>query len=275
MEPRDLDRIRFVTQHFNDLQGLRYGVPLGLVTLAWAGPAPLRAPLLLGAVLLTLGARWYYRRTFGEVEQQPADPAAELCPVSLYSPAGPMPRLDGFRQVTAAARHFLLTMALVGVCFGVLQAMPPSIQIQEESLGQPPRIVPAPAFRTKFEPAFLHGASWLGGLPMVPLDEAGARAGFAQTTYVLFGAFFLGFWLWRERRWTQGHHLVLAVLLLGLSALGTSLGFFAQPGGEIPAEITAFLPALIYPEVALLLCGSAMVVAGLLDHCQLVWTMEP
>ncbi len=34
---RKLDRIRFVTWHFNDLQGLRYWVPLGLITLSLGG----------------------------------------------------------------------------------------------------------------------------------------------------------------------------------------------------------------------------------------------
>jgi hypothetical protein len=29
---RELERIRFITQHFNDLQGLRVGVPLGLIS---------------------------------------------------------------------------------------------------------------------------------------------------------------------------------------------------------------------------------------------------
>ena len=274
MDTRELDRIRFVTQHFNDLQGLRYWTPAGMLVLAWAGPAPLRPALLLGAVLLALGARWYYRQAFGEVDQQPADPAAELCPVSLYSPAGPQSRLEGFRQVTPAVKHFLATLALVGVCFGVLQAMPPGVQIQNVAPGQPPRIIPELAFRTKFDPAFVHGSSWLAGLPVVLRDEGASRAAYAQTVYALFGAFFLGLWLWRERRWTHGHLLVLAGLLLGLSVLSIALAFFAQPNGEVPAEFASILPALIDPRAALSLCGSSMVLAGLLDHCQLLWAME-
>ena len=64
METRDLERIRFITQHFNDLQGLRYGVPLGLFILAWAAPPLLRAVLSVGALLLMLGAKRYYGNRF-------------------------------------------------------------------------------------------------------------------------------------------------------------------------------------------------------------------
>lgn len=61
MESPDLDRIRFVTHHFQDLQGLRYGVPMGLVALSggvtafFAGWPPtlllLQAALVLVRVL--------------------------------------------------------------------------------------------------------------------------------------------------------------------------------------------------------------------------------
>src|SRR5215203_446445 len=72
MEIQDLDRIRFVTQRFGDLQGLRYLVPLGLLLLSGAGAAWLANwPLVLlqavsfsGAFALMLGARRYYRNTF-------------------------------------------------------------------------------------------------------------------------------------------------------------------------------------------------------------------
>jgi hypothetical protein len=99
------------------------------------------------------------------------------------------------------------------------------------------------------------------------------RAVFAQAMYVLYGSLLLGVWLWRERSRSQSHHLALAILLLGLSALGTSLGFLARQDGEIARSIDPLLPALVYPKVALLLCGSSMVLAGLLDHWQLVRTL--
>ena len=74
MESRELERIRFTTQHFNDLQGLRYGVPLGLIALGgglvllgWGGPLLLRVLGLAGALALIFGGRRYYEHTFGAV----------------------------------------------------------------------------------------------------------------------------------------------------------------------------------------------------------------
>jgi len=264
MEIQALDRIHFFTRHFNDLQGLRYGVPLGLMTLAWLGPTLPRVLLFLGALLLELGAKRYYRSTFGEVEQEAVDPAEELYPVSIFSPAGPAPRLEGFQQVPTIARHFLAVLALALALFSYFQALPPNILVREDpSRGQHPRIVP------ELAPSL--GAPWIGnpkGAPVRPPSML--RAVFAQTMYVLYGSLFLGVWLWRDRRRSQDHHLALAILLLGLSALGTSLGFLARPDGEITRGIDLLLPTLVYPEVALLLCGSSMIVAGLLDHWQLV-----
>ena len=264
METRDLERIRFVTQHFNNLQGLRFGVPLGLITLAWGGPALQRLVVFLGALLLGLGAKRYYGRTFGQVEQQPADRAAELYPVPLFSPAGPLSRLEGFRQVTPIARHFLAVVTLALLLFSYFQAIPPNFLVQgDESLGQHPQVL------RESTPFF--------GPPLIKFLEGAAvrapsmlRAVFAQMMYVLYGSLFLGVWLWRERRWTQGHHLALAFLLLGLAALGTSLGYIARGDGKIDRILDLFLPALVYPGVALLLCGSSMILAGLLDHWQLV-----
>jgi hypothetical protein len=261
MEIQALDRIHFFTRHFNDLQGLRYGVPLGLITLAWVGPTLPRVLLLLGALLLELGAKRYYRKTFGEVEQQTADPAEELYPVPIFSPAGPAPRLEGFEQVPTIARHFLAVLALTLALFSYFQALPSNVLVQEDA--SHPRIVP------ELAPSL--GAPWIGNPKGAPVRSPSMlRAVFAQTTYALYGALFLGAWLWRERRRSQDHHLALAILLLGLSALGTSLGFLARPNGEITRGIDLVLPALVYPKVALLLCGSSMILAGLLDHWQLV-----
>src|SRR3954452_24391068 len=63
MTTGDVERIRFVTRHFNDLQGLRYWVPLGMITLSVGGTTyfsswsfvVLRAALFLGGLLLMLG----------------------------------------------------------------------------------------------------------------------------------------------------------------------------------------------------------------------------
>jgi uncharacterized iron-regulated membrane protein len=105
----------------------------------------------------------------------------------------------------------------------------------------------------------------LGGLFKSP---GTFRAVYAQVTYAFFAAIFLGVWLWRERRPSQRYHLVLGALLLGLALLGASLGFFAR-GGPPPA-VDLLLPALVYPGIALLLCGAALTLAGVIDHLQLV-----
>lgn len=261
---RHLERIRFITQHFHDLQGLRVGVPVGLITLALVAPALPRIALCVAALLLLLGARRYYRG-FGHVEPQPAGPAAELGSVTLYSPAGPLSRLEGFPQVTPRGRNLLITATLAVALFTYFQAIPPNFMVRgDESLGQHPQVLREPA-------------PYLGP-PLIKVLDGGVarspsmlRAVFAQTTYVFFGAFFLSAWLWRGRRESQSLHLMLAILLLGLSALGTSLGYLlARPGGEIPAFFDLILPALVYPGLAVLLCGSAMILTGLFDHWQLV-----
>lgn len=134
METRDLDRILFVTRHFNDLQGLRYWVPLGLITLSVGGTTYfsnrpwvlLRAGLFLGAVLLAFGARRYYRRSFGEVELLPVE---ELQSVAIFSPAGPVPRIERAQLMTPAARHFSIVLGLAFTLFFVFQAVTPTITV--------------------------------------------------------------------------------------------------------------------------------------------------
>lgn len=268
METTALERIRFTAQHFNDLQGLRYGVPLGLITLGWVGATPLRVVSVLGALLLMVGAKWYYRRTFGEVETPPADDPGEL---SVFNLAGPVPRIEGFRQVSPVLRHLLTTVLTAVFLFSFFQSIPPNIEVQgSESLGQHPQVVRESSSSSFFGPSFIS-----------PLPHGGEmrppsmlRAVFAQTMYVLYGSFFLGLWLWRGRRRSE-HHLAFAALLLGLSALGTALGYIARADGEIARIFDLFLPALVYPGVALLLCGSAMFLAGLFDHWQLVAALGP
>ena len=229
METRELERIHFTTRHFNDLQGLRYGVPLGLITLGLGGPALLRAGFFLGALLLTLGARRYYRSTFGAVERQQVDLDADLYPFSVFSPAGPIPRLEGIQQVPPMMRRFLVTLALAVALFSIVQAMPSSFRVEgERALGQHPRISSLPSgFRERpwiigrqpqptgiFQPPWV---AWIYSLaPARPPSML--RAVFAQAAYLPFGSFFLSVWLWRERRGSQSYQLALAVLLLGLAA---------------------------------------------------------
>jgi hypothetical protein len=263
MEIRDLERIRFTTQHFHDLQGLRFGVPLGLAVLGLESPTLPRFALFLGALLLILAAKRHYRR-FGEVER-PVHPDMDLYPVSIFNLAGPISRLHGRRQVTPVARFLLVTALLLVLPFAYFQALPPNIVVQgDASLGQHPQVT--------LEPAPYFGPAWITEYPnggqMRPPSML--RAVFTQTAYVFSGALFLGLWLWRGRRLSQSYHLALAVPLLGLAALGTSLGFLARADGEVPRILDLVLPALVYPAVALPLCGATMVLAGLLDHWQLV-----
>jgi hypothetical protein len=275
MKSQNLDRIRFVTRHFNDLQGLRYLVPIGLITLSVGGtihfaswPVLLLGLIAVGAFLLMSVARRYYWK-FGAVEPRPAYTAGELHSLSVYSPAGPTPRLEGFEQVTPIARHFLMTAMLVVSLFAVFELIPPNILIAGgESSGQHPQI------RSEAAPLYDSYLVWVNAFGSFFKSPLAFRAICGQMTYALFGSIFLGFWFWRERRQSQTHHLILAVLLLGLAVLGASLGFLAQDAERAPI-VDLLLPALVYPGVALLLCGSAMILVGLIDHWQLVQVFKP
>jgi len=74
----------------------------------------------------------------------------------------------------------------------------------------------------------------------------------ALLLYALSGPLFFSIWWLQGRRLSQSYHLGLGALLLGFSAFGTA-------------------PLWIAP----LLCGSAMILAGLLDHWQLVRALGP
>jgi hypothetical protein len=272
MTARDLDRIRFVTRHFNDLQGLRYWVPIGLLTLSVGGTTYfanrpfliLRAGFFMVALLLFFGARWYYRRTFGEVERQPILPVAEVSAVSVFSPAGPIQGLGGSR-VPLVARRFLGTMGAAFALFLILQAISPSFRVDaDESLVQAPWAT--------LDSGMIIFQSADGEL--LPMSPSTVKAFSGQTLYALFGSFFLGMWLWRERRPSQSYHLAFGILLLGLSVLGASLGFLYRANGDIARFLGRFEPAVVHLWLALLLCGSLMIVAGLLDHWQLTRTLE-
>ncbi len=270
METPNLERIRFITQHFNDLQGLRYGVPLGLTLLAWTGPPLLRAAGFAGALLLTLGAGRYYRSTFGAVERQPADLDAELSPASIYSPAGPIPRLAMPPRVAPVARRFLLTSLLALIVFAYVQALPPG-QFVVQGDESHPRILPAT--EPVYAPPLLSPWAYYHGGEIMPASMS--RAIEAQTAYLLTGCFFLNLWLWRRRDLSQSPHLILALLMLATATLGTTLGFHVSKDGAIDPLLDRLLPALVYPRMAMLLCGGALILAGLFDHWQLARTLRP
>ncbi|HET9211001.1 MAG TPA: hypothetical protein VFR03_11415 [Thermoanaerobaculia bacterium] len=267
METPNLERIRFITRHFNDLQGLRYGVPLGLVLLSWGGPPLLRAAGLVGALLLALGSRRYYRSTFGAVERQPADLDTEL---SVFSPAGPIPRLAMPPRVPPVARRFFLTSLLAVTVFAYVLALPPGMFIVQGDASYP-RLLPQT--EPVYAPPFVSPWAYPYGREMMPPSMF--RAVLAQTVYLLTGCLFLTLWLWRQRHASQSLHLILAVLLLAVAALGSSLGFQVDKTGTVDPLLDPLLPALIYPKVAALLCGGALILAGLLDHWQLARTLGP
>ena len=264
MSAQRLHQIRFVTTHFNELQGLRYGVPLGLLTLSVGGTTYfanrpfllLRALFLLGGLFLMLYAGRYYRRTFGEVERQPLRPAAQLHSLSVYSPAGATPRLEGYELMKPVTRRLLITMTLGFVLLLALRAYSPFVGIDtDESLVQKPWLA-------------LHSDVSLYTMDK-PLAGESWHTLKVQMMYALYGSLLLGVWLWRGSRLSQSSYLAFGVLLLGLSAFGAVMGFF----WTVPWDQGIFnllLPMAAHLWVALLLCGSTMVLAGLIDHWQLV-----
>jgi hypothetical protein len=271
METRKLDRIRFVTRHFNDLQGLRYWVPLGLITLSLGGTVYfdnprfliLRAVLFLTAFAVATGARRYYIYTFGEVEPQESAPVRELQSLSIYSPAGPTQRL--FQPMPPMVRSIWIPLGLTVILFSALQASSPPVTIAEdESLVQPP-------WTTLSVIYFQEEGAWR---PQWPPHSTAKVAG-GQWMYALLGSCFFGIWLERGRRLSQSYYLAFGILMLGLSALGACLGYFSRGEGQVARIVDFLLPAVTHLWVPVLLCGGAMIVAGLLDHWQLKWVLGP
>lgn len=259
MKPENLDRIQFVTRHFNELQGLRCMVPLGLITLgAGLAAAFPSIPLLLlygvvtvGALLLLTRSRSYYRTTFGEVERQPVNPSAQLATVSIYSPAGPAPGIAIERKsLNPGTRPILTFMGLAFIPFSILWAISPTVVIDQPT-------------------HWSHLASqtvMYGGPRELTLEAL------VSTLYFVYGSLLLGTWLWRGRRLSQVHYLGLGLPLLGLAALGVALGLVLPALWDLGISGIArfFVPALGSMAIAQILCGAAFVLAGLLDHWQLV-----
>ena len=227
MEIRDLERIRFVTRHFRDLQGLRRLVPAGLAMLGGAGLTsaswPLALVLFAGACLLLLAARRYYANNFGEVEVIETEPVAELSSL-LLTAEGPAQRPQ---PAIPAGPRLLILGGLACAVFVLFQLLfwPPWITIESEVV------------------------HWSG-------DPALTRTMLIQMIYGLCGLYFLG------TSWLRKQHpsclLGMGFLLAGLSILGPWLA-----------------PATVSFGAALLVCGSSLVLAGLLDHWQLVRVLGP
>jgi hypothetical protein len=217
MEIRDLDRIRFVTKNFANLQGLRYLVPLGMMVLSCAGFSswplvPLRSVLFLGAFALMIG----------EPAQQPLV-VSELSYSSIYNHIGPALRLPPTIPVVL---RFLLLGLLALAVFVLFQFLFWSPWVVSDS-----------------------GLVWTG-------SSATARTFFIQSIYFLGGALFLGLGWLRGGSVSKSYPLALGILLSGLSVLSPY-----------------FVPAAVHFRIALLMLGSSMVLAGLLDHWQLIRTL--
>lgn len=232
MEIRDLERIRFVTRHFGELQGFRRLVPVGLLMLSGASLTTsftgwpvvlLRMALLAGGCLLLLGAGRYYRSTFGETEELSAEPVADLSSL-LLTAGGPAKG-----PVIPLVPRFLLIGGVTCAVFILFQLLfwPPWITIGSEVV------------------------YWSGNQEMT-------RTMLVQTIYGICGLFFLGTSWLRGQHPSQAYLLGFGVLLSGLSSLAPWL-----------------VPAAVSFGVALLLCGLSLVLAGFLDHRQLVRVLGP
>jgi hypothetical protein len=242
---KDLDRIRFVTRHFHELRGLLQ-VPTGMFLLCGGAVFLVHSPLLgwllvffmmpvpLGVFLLS---SWYYERTFGHVERLPRDLPLQPDPLSIYSSAGTTLRLAR-QPVSHEWLRGSLVAALVLVLFSTLRAINPTVTVRWGNVTEP---------------------QWMPFL--------------LQAMYFLFGMAFLATWLRRERRLSQAYYLVFAVLMLGLAALGSTEGLvfpLLLNQGTGRAATMILLPALHNISVPQILYGAAVVLAGLLDHFQLV-----
>lgn len=291
MNAQNLDRIRFVTRHFTELQGKRIGLPLGLFLVGCGGMLlipfwPVRLvsfEAILAAILsfVPLGRSFgysYYRKKFGEVEQLPALYGAELSAVSVYSPAGLSP-LTSDRRPASPVRRWLLVPAAVALgLFAILWMVSPSVAIVKSGSAWDPWV----QFNTPVvEVGEHHLLLWNYLNPAL-----------TEALYAVCGACFVGVWLWRERRLSQSHYLLLGALLLGLAAFGGCLGLALCPR-DVWTGVRSAIPtsALWFPEnneglrfillalsqisIAMILCGAAIILAGLLDHWQLVWVLKP
>jgi len=120
VNPKDFDRILFITRHFKELKGLESAVPTGLMLLGTGIPGFLPGnglvlPLLvvavcwLGWILIWRRAPSYYRAILGEVEQPPRQRSlsksrpAEL--LALLIPA--LVFVEGGWHINVSARSLL------------------------------------------------------------------------------------------------------------------------------------------------------------------------
>jgi hypothetical protein len=107
MKPQNLDRIRFVTRHFNEMNKGLFFIAIGLNFLSsgfsrfehipsshhWVASTvfAVQLSLFVVAAILILYSRSYYRRTFGEVEPVAGPAYRPPDELSIYRPAGAAP----------------------------------------------------------------------------------------------------------------------------------------------------------------------------------------
>ncbi len=276
MTNRDLDRIRFVTRHFKELQGLRLLIPLGLLQIASGmtggfAKVPRLAPWTLAlhgmavvvAFFLLFRAASYYR-SYGYVEPQRGAPFARDPALSIFSPDGPAPRLAVDPPQFRGHLWSLLPMGVGLVLLASLHAIGPRVELLTDGWTLDPwlQFTPPVVLRTDSgEVAKMSRSPWFR------FEETKHIVRLLQTEgmYALWGSLFLGIWLLRGRRLSQAYYLALALPLLGLAALGASMELVPPP-----ALFSYVLLALAHSWIAQVLQGSAMLLAGLLDHLQLV-----
>jgi hypothetical protein len=250
----DLDRIRFVTRHFNGLKGGLILVALGLSFLStgagyngWGHYAVvfyLRIALIFGYLALMLYAKTYYQKRFGEVlEQREELPHQEA--LSIYGSGA------GRRPVYADTGPGLLMVGRVLLIGGLGVIVFVGVRMVSPTAGMPSMPDELPIF--------------------------GSFATVQQLMDIVLGALFLSTWISRGRSLSQGYYLALALLMLGIPALGASQGFLLpalQDHGLI-RMVRFALPAADDMYMGMLLCGASCLLAGLLDHRQLARAFKP
>jgi hypothetical protein len=248
----DLDRIRFVTRHFNELKGLSLAAS-GLLFLglgaAYIGRGHfvvvtcLQFALIFGSIALTLYARTYYQKTFGEVlarrEELPRQEA-----LTLYGPGAVPQARDANMEFNALMLRRMLLVGGLGIIVYVgLRMVSPTVDVSMRSISE------VPQFFTTAQ----------------------------QVMEIFLGALFLSTWIWRGCRLSQGYYLALALLMLGIPALGATQGFILTALWDhgLIRMARFVLPAADDMRMGMLVCGASCLLAGLLDHRQLVRALKP
>jgi hypothetical protein len=250
----DLDRIRFVTRHFNGLKGGLNLVAVALVFLGagagyngWGHSAVvfyLRTALIFGSAALMLYAKTYYKKRFGEVlERREELPRREALTIygsgamrrPVYADMGPGLLMFG---------HMLLIGGLGVIVYVGLRMVSPTVSMPSMS---------------------------------DPLPIFGSFATVQQLMDIVLGALFLSTWISRGRSLSQGYYLAFALLMLGIPALGASQGFVlpALRDHGLIRMARFVLAAADDMSLGMLLFGASCLLAGLLDHRQLVRSLKP